>query len=178
GADPATAAALVRAANPACALLAADHGRVPAEELVGLGVLAADRRAEEVRHWLEAVGDGHAAHDHGDHHLGVHALALRFDAPLDWTMFGLWLAMLLQARGDDVLRVKGLLDTGAEGPLVLHGVQHVIHPPAHLDAWPDDDRASRIVLIVRDIAKADVEASIAAFERTARAPVGAAAGRP
>jgi len=72
----------------------------------------------------------------------------------------------------------GLLDTGAAGPLVLHGVQHVIHPPAHLDAWPDDDRASRIVLIVRDIAKADVEASIAAFERTARAPVRAAAGRP
>jgi G3E family GTPase len=86
--------------------------------------------------------------------------------------------MLLQARGDDVLRVKGLLDTGAEGPLVLHGVQHVIHPPAHLDAWPDEDRASRLVLIVRDIAKADVEASIAAFERTARAPAGAAAGRP
>ena len=178
GADPATAEALVRAANPACAILAADHGRVDAARLVGLGVLAADRRAEEVRHWLEAVGDGHHAHDHGDHHLGVHALALRWEEPLDWTMFGLWLAMLLQARGDDVLRVKGLLDTGAEGPLVLHGVQHVIHPPAHLDAWPDEDRASRIVLIVRDIAKADVEASIAAFERTARAPAGTAVGRP
>jgi len=173
GADPAGAEALVRAANPACAVLVADHGRVPAAELVGLGVLAADRRADEVRRWLEVVGDGHA-HDHTDHHLGVHALALRFEEPLDWTMFALWLAMLLQARGDDVLRVKGLLDTGAEGPLVLHGVQHVIHPPAHLDAWPDGDRTSRIVLIVRAIARAEVEASIAAFERTARGPVEAA----
>jgi G3E family GTPase len=98
----------------------------------------------------------------------VHAIALRFDEPLDWTMFALWLAMLLQSRGDDVLRVKGLLDTGADGPLVLHGVQHVIHPPTHLAAWPDADRTSRIVLIVRGIGRTEVEASLRAFDRLAK----------
>ena len=98
----------------------------------------------------------------------VRAFALRFDEPLDWTMFALWLAMLLQARGDDVLRVKGLLDTGADGPLVLHGVQHVIHPPTHLEAWPDDDRASRIVFIARGIARDELEASLTAFDRAAK----------
>ena len=57
--------------------------------------------------------------------------------------------MLLQARGEDVLRVKGLLDVGGEGPLLVNGVQHAVHPPVHLDAWPDDDRRSRIVFIGR-----------------------------
>ena len=164
GADGTLAEALIRARNPVAELIVGVSGDVPAARLIGLGVLAEDRRAEQVTAWLEAVGGGH---EH-DHHAGVHAIALRFDEPLDWTMFSLWLAMLLQSRGDDVLRVKGLLDTGAEGPLVLHGVQHVIHPPTHLTAWPDEDRASRIVLIVRSIARAEVEASLRAFDRLAK----------
>ena len=71
--------------------------------------------------------------------------------------------MLLQARGSDVLRVKGLLNVGADGPVVLDGVQHVVHPPEHLDAWPDDDRRSRIVFIGRDLDPGAVERSLLAF---------------
>ena len=102
-----------------------------------------------------------APHDHGD----VRAVCLRFDEPLDWTAFGVWLTMLLQARGQDILRVKGLLDVGAEGPLLLNGVQHVVHPPAHLEEWPDEDRRSRIVFIGRGIDEERLAASLAAFDR-------------
>ena len=167
-ADPVLAEALIRARNPVAELIVGVGGDVPASRLIGLGVLAEDRRAEQVTAWLDAVNHGHGhEHDH-DHHAGVHAIALRFDEPLDWTMFALWLAMLLQSRGDDVLRVKGLLDTGADGPLVLHGVQHVIHPPTHLAAWPDEDHTSRIVLIVRGISRTEVETSLRAFDRLAK----------
>jgi G3E family GTPase len=161
---------LIRARNPVAELIVGVGGDVPASRLIGLGVLAEDRRAEQVTAWLDAADHGRSGtHDHAhDHHAGVHAIALRFDEPLDWTMFALWLAMLLQSRGDDVLRVKGLLDTGADGPLVLHGVQHVIHPPTHLAAWPDADRTSRIVLIVRGIGRTEVEASLRAFDRLAK----------
>ena len=55
--------------------------------------------------------------------------------------------MLLQARGSDVFRVKGLLDVGGRRAALVNGVQHVVHPPVHLDAWPDDDRRSRLVFI-------------------------------
>ena len=75
--------------------------------------------------------------------------------------------MLLQARGEDLLRVKGLLNVGGPGPLVLNGVQHVVHPPVHLDAWPDDDHRSRIVFIGRGIERKAVEASLLAFNRAA-----------
>ncbi len=109
----------------------------------------------------------------GDH--DVHAFALAFEKPLDWTAFGVWLTMLLQARGQDVLRVKGLLDTGAPGPVVLDGVQHVVHPPRHLDAWPDADRRSRLVFIGRALDPAALRASLQAFDRAA--PSAVAGGR-
>ena len=105
----------------------------------------------------------HAEHD------GVQAHSLIFDEQLDWTAFGIWLTMLLQSRGEDVLRVKGLLDVGGPGPLVLNGVQHVVHPPVHLDAWPDDDRRSRIVFIGRGLEQRALEESLAAFNRAAGA---------
>ena len=106
----------------------------------------------------------------------VHAMSdrvasrcLTFDAPLDWPMLGVWLTMLLHCHGTRVLRVKGLLDVGAEGPLLLEGVQHVIHVPRHLREWPDEDRRSRIVFIARDLDLAQVEGSLEAFQDLAAA---------
>jgi len=90
---------------------------------------------------------------------------LEFDRPVNWHVFGIWLTMLLHQHGDRVLRLKGLLNIGeARGPLLLEGVQHVIHAPRHLRAWPDADRGSRIVFIARDLDLAQVEASLAAFQ--------------
>lgn len=49
-------------------------------------------------------------------------------------------------KGQDVLRIKGILNLeGFEQPAVIHGVQHIFHPPVMLDAWPSDDHRSRIV---------------------------------
>ena len=62
---------------------------------------------------------------------------------LNWDAFAVWLTMLLHSHGLDVLRVKGLLDVGEAGPVVLDGVQHIVHRPHHLAAWPDDDHRSR-----------------------------------
>ncbi len=101
-------------------------------------------------------------------HPDVHPFVLFLDRPVDWTAFGIWLTMLLGSRGADVLRVKGLLNVGAPGPVVLNGVQHVVHPPEHLDAWPDEDHRSRIVFIARGIGKREVEESLAAFDAAAR----------
>ena len=72
--------------------------------------------------------------------------------------------MLLQCHGQDVLRVKGLLNVlGADAPVAVHGVQHIVHPPVHLDAWPDADRRSRLVFIVQGLNPEDIEASLLAF---------------
>jgi G3E family GTPase len=34
---------------------------------------------------------------------------------------------------------------------VLQGVQHVIHPVTRLERWPDGDRRTRMVFILRDL---------------------------
>jgi G3E family GTPase len=107
----------------------------------------------------------------------VHAMSDRvasrcliFDRPLNWQMFGIWLTMLLHRHGDRVLRLKGLLNVGAgRGPLLVEGVQHVIHVPRHLREWPDADRRSRIVFIARDLDLGQVEASLEAFQDLAAA---------
>jgi G3E family GTPase len=98
-------------------------------------------------------------HDVGD----THSVSVTFDRPIDWTAFGIWFSMLLNARGEDVLRVKGLLDVGEAGPVVINGVQHIIHPPEHLGEWPDEDRRSRIIFITRYIHPEELLDSLLAF---------------
>ncbi len=112
-------------------------------------------------------------------HGAIHSFALVFEQALDWTMFGVWLTMLLHRHGEKVLRVKGILNIeGSETPVAIHGVQHLVHPPVHMGAWPDDDRRSRLVFIVDGLERAAIERSLAAFSGAgATAPLHAASER-
>lgn len=143
--------------NPLAHTLRACHGEVEPATLLA--------RQPDAR----ALGERAAAPSTGGHESDVTAIALELNAELDWTAFGIWLTMLLQARGTDVLRVKGLLNVGGPGPLLVNCVQHAVHPPVHLDAWPDDDRRSRLVVIGRDLEQGVLERSLRAFDRAARA---------
>jgi G3E family GTPase len=162
-AAPGAAAALsarLRALNPAATIRRVEFGAVdPAAVLGGRDPDAPGPPAPPAPD---------VAHGHGHAH-DVGAFTLVLDEPLDWNAFAVWLTMLLHARGLDVLRVKGLLDVGEEGPVLLDGVQHAVHPPRHLDAWPDGDRRSRIVFITRGVDRDAVEASLHAFAGLGRA---------
>jgi G3E family GTPase len=97
-------------------------------------------------------------------HGSIRAFALTFEGSLDWTMFGVWLTMLLHRHGNEVLRVKGILNLAGETtPVAVHGVQHLVHPPVHMAAWPDGDRTSRLVFIVDGIDRGLIERSLRAF---------------
>jgi G3E family GTPase len=107
----------------------------------------------------DAVPDDH--HRHAD---DVRTLALSIDEPVDWTRFGVWLTMLLNRHGDALLRVKGILNVAdAATPVAVHAVQHLVHTPRHLDAWPREDRRSRLVFIARGLDPAVIERSFRAF---------------
>ena len=87
----------------------------------------------------------------------IASFVLREDAPLDWLAFLRTMETLIALRGEDLLRVKGLLNlAGSRGPVVFQAVQHLIHPPVELAAWPDADRASRVVFITRNVAEAQI----------------------
>ncbi|MEO1648906.1 MAG: GTP-binding protein [Pseudomonadota bacterium] len=106
-------------------------------------------------------------HDHGhghDHHHDVNrhddritSVSLTFDEPMPAKVFDDWFGLLTQLNGVNMLRVKGLLNLEEmDKPLVIHGVQHIWHPPAILSDWPSDDRRSRIVFILRDMEESDL----------------------
>jgi G3E family GTPase len=107
-------------------------------------------------------------HDQRPAHLHdtVNSVSLAFDRPMDWNAFGLWLSMLLHACGENVMRVKGLLDVGEAGPVLLNGVQHILHPPEHLQEWPEqeDEHQSRIVFIMKSIQAEQLLQSLHSFQ--------------
>ena len=97
----------------------------------------------------------------------VSSFCLILDRPMDWTAFGVWLSLLLNRHGDDVLRVKGILCVeGSATPVFINGVQHIVHPPQHLEKWPTDDHRTRIVFITRDIDHGRLRRSLQAFCRS------------
>lgn len=67
--------------------------------------------------------------------------------------FAMALGGLARERGEDLLRVKGIVGFAdrAAGPAAIHAVQHTLYPPRWLDAWPDEEASSRLVFIVRGI---------------------------
>ena len=120
------------------------------------GLYDLDGRIGDVRGWLseEAVARAEAAQ-----HEGVRAFTLTSDAPVPRAAFEMFMDLLRGSHGPRILRLKGLvgLADDPDRPLVVHAVQHVLHVPAALPRWPDDDRRSRLVLIVRDLDPAVVE---------------------
>ncbi len=134
-----------------------------------------EARVREVSRWWQGAGD-HASHDHGDGEIS--SFSLEFAEPLDWTAFGIWLSMLLNRHGENVLRVKGMLNVqGAEAPVLINGVQHIVHPPVHLETWPEGERRSRLVFIVRELSRARIEASLAVFNALANRDAAGASSR-
>lgn len=98
------------------------------------------------------------------HDADIHAFSIELTEPLDWTRFGIWLTMLVHCHGSRILRVKGILHVqGSLTPVAVHGVQHLIHPPVHMAAWPGDERHSLLVFIVKGLERQLVARSLNAF---------------
>jgi G3E family GTPase len=95
---------------------------------------------------------GPAEHTHG-----LNSFSLFFDQPLGWSGFEQAMAALMGLRGPDLLRVKGIIAIReCRGPVVIHCVQHIVHPPVELEDWPDYDRRSRLVFVTRGLAREPV----------------------
>jgi G3E family GTPase len=122
-----------------------------------------------VQKWLaaEAYGKRHHHHHHDVSRHDDHIRSFSFTETQAISPQGLelFLELLKSYHGENMLRMKGIVkvaDNPAR-PVILHGVQHVFHPPVRLDAWPDGDERTRLVFIVKDIDKAMIEGLFKAF---------------
>jgi G3E family GTPase len=102
-----------------------------------------------------------------EHSDGITSFVVEAGEPLAWQTFSRAMETLTALRGADLLRAKGLLNVaGCRGPVVIQYVQHLAHPPVELEAWPDENRKSRVVFITRNIpehAVRDLFASVRAL---------------
>lgn len=99
-----------------------------------------------------------AAHSHG-----IVTLAVALRRPMSRLDFARALGGLARERGEDLLRVKGIVAFAdrSGGPAAIHAVQHTLYPPDWLPDWPDNEHSSRLVFITRDIPQADILARFA-----------------
>jgi G3E family GTPase len=104
-------------------------------------------------------GPGDHAHDVNRHDERIRAFCLTSDVPIRQGALDMFLDLLRSSQGAKLLRVKGLVALAEDPghPVVIHGVQHVIHVPAILDRWPSEDRRSRLVFIVDGLDRTFVE---------------------
>src|SRR5262245_19120742 len=106
--------------------------------------------------------------DSGAHTDDIASFTLIEDEPIAWDAFARTMETLMALRGPDLLRVKGFLNVaGCAGPVVVQFVQHLAHPPAELDRWPDGDRRSRVVFITRNLNERQVKGLLAAVRAVA-----------
>ena len=186
--------ARLKALNPGAPIYQVSHGEIEPSRLFGAGLYDPKTKTIDVQNWLRAEAyEAQTGHEHGHHHDHDHghdhahdhdhapdvnrhddrirATCLVFDEPIEWDPFSLWLGSLARYRGEDLLRVKGILNVvGEEKPVAVHGVQHVFHPPARLPSWPSADRRSRLVIIARDMDRAFLEQTFRNYREAAPGP--------
>jgi G3E family GTPase len=195
GARLAELRARLNSLNPSALLLDAAKGEATAASLLEAGLYDPARKTLDVRRWLNAEaflpnakegilardpdhpGEHHHAHENGQvehglenhdvnrHDFRIRAFCMRHQPPISPAAFDLFLELLRNAHGPNLLRVKGIvaLADDPSRPVVIHGVQHVFHPPVRLTAWPDEDHDTRVVFILRDMKPAFVEGLWKAF---------------
>jgi len=161
--------------NPGAVVVRAVGGVLDPAEILNAGLFNDADKIPDVRKWLNAEAyadlrrerdakmglvDDHSHHHHdvNRHDARVQAFVFTREQPVSWPGLAFALELLIAQRGENLLRIKGIVNAKeSEKPLAIHGVQHVFHPPAPLEAWPDDDHSTRIVFITRDMDRHVIE---------------------
>jgi G3E family GTPase len=170
--------ARLKALNPGATLLTAVAGEIEPDNLFDTGLYQPGKMAPDVARWLAAEGYRPVAPEpintlgrstranppivrHDDR---IKAFAIILDQPIVWQNLVDALETLTTLRGDQLLRIKGIVHVEGElRPRAIHAVQHTIYPVAVLPAWPDGDRRTRLVFITRDLPEAFVRDTLTSF---------------
>ena len=161
--------------NPTASILHAVAGEGVSKEIWGLSGMRRDPRQADALQWMmptPPMQDPLAnlsgltpvkeiAFPEAPHDARIGSASIELDQPLADEVFDHWLNTLIGLKGEDILRVKGIVFLeGIEHPFVFHGVQHIFDPPEPIRDWTGEDRRSRIVVIARDLSRPELQASL------------------
>jgi G3E family GTPase len=143
-AELASVEATIRRINHVARIHRTDHGQVPVTELLDQGAFDLARVLEREPDFLENT-------DH-THNEDVNSMSFEVTAPLDGKRFQAWIGLLLQERGGDLLRTKGILDYAGESQRFAFQAVHMMADGGFIGPWREGEkRSSRLVFIGRNL---------------------------
>lgn len=169
---------LIRAINPTAPLVRTVHAEADVSELLDVDGLSPERLAARMTRSMEASAAAaanavaHGAGPHGGgtqgagvHEAGVRAVALEQMGAVDPDALDAWIEALLAERHEDVYRIKGIIHAaGSERRYAVQGV-HRLWTRGYARAWGDAERASRLVVIGRNLDASELREGFAACRK-------------
>src|SRR4051794_5566183 len=141
----------VRRLNPLATLYRTRDSAVPRSAVLDVG-------AFDLKNLLRLDPDLLKDHEH-EHDADIGCVAIRSPGSVDADVFERWLARLLQARGPDLLRMKGIVNLAGEARrYVFHSVHMTLDGRPGRPWSTGETRLNQIVLIGRDLDKAALHA--------------------
>jgi G3E family GTPase len=105
------------------------------------------------------------------HVLPLTAVTLPLPPGLDWAVLSLWVSALLQARGDQILRMKAVVPSPG-GRMLLQTVRQTIQTPEILPGTADATGDGQLVLLGHDLPTDALARSLSVFARIANQRLG------
>jgi G3E family GTPase len=166
------AVAAVRRINPTCPSETTTNAELRASTVMDLSLFDPNTKESAVGEWIGESEHIHHDHDHDhdsecapgcekhrvDHaHDGITSVSFREAAILDYSKIVAALAEFTEEYGDNLFRVKGLLQFSNDPrPVILQAVQQVYSPLTYAESWPGDAPESRLVLIGKDLRRSAI----------------------
>jgi G3E family GTPase len=135
----------IRAINPYAEIRRSTKSDVPISAVIGRDAFNLERILEREPEFLDGE------HDH-EHDSEVNSVSFEVSRPVDPERFNAWISNLLQIKGQDLLRTKGILYYTGETRRFAFQAVHMIADGDYIgEIKPDDPRRSKIVFIGRDL---------------------------
>ncbi|WP_406239096.1 CobW family GTP-binding protein [Acetobacter orientalis] len=136
--------ATLRAINAFAPIHHAQKGNVKLTDVMDRGGFDLQRVLENMPNFLE-----HPDHKHEE---DVNSVSLVVKTPLDANKFQLWISALLQEKGGDMLRTKGILNFAGEPDRFAFQAVHMMADGNNIGPWKDGEaKESRLVFIGRNL---------------------------
>jgi G3E family GTPase len=139
--------AKIRAINPMAELVRSIKSNVEIDSVIG-------RDAFNLERILAREPDFLSGEDDHEHDSEVNSVSFEVDRAIDPEKFNAWMTDLLAAKGQDLLRTKGILAYPGEDRRFAFQAVHMIADGDYISPWKDGDaRRSKIVFIGRDLSR-------------------------
>ncbi|GBQ08537.1 CobW family GTP-binding protein [Acetobacter cerevisiae] len=134
----------IRKINAFAPVHKAQKGNVKLTDVMDVGGFDLQRTLSTMPDFLENT--------HHHHEEGVNSVSLTIKTPLDAGRFQMWIGALLQEKGADILRTKGILNFEGQPDRFAFQAVHMMADGNDIGPWKDgEERESRLVFIGRNL---------------------------